>query len=202
MRLLLVWSEHTAGLTAPRVARYRELESRLAALTEAQVDTAPYESLARIEADAVVLSGSGDPWQAHPAGALDRFQHLLAGYEGPALGICAGMQLQARAAGGDVGTAARPVRGFRRVDVLDASDLLFGLAPGFAAFQHHTDEVTTLPSGFRVLATSGSCAVEAMAADDRPWWGTQFHPERWSGAHPAGRAILERFLRLAGLRGA
>ena len=48
-----------------------------------------------------------------------------------------------------------------------------------------------------MLASSDACAVEALAVEDRPWWGTQFHPEEWDDEHPAGRAIIERFVELA-----
>jgi GMP synthase-like glutamine amidotransferase len=48
-----------------------------------------------------------------------------------------------------------------------------------------------------VLASSERCAVEAVAVDDRSWWGTQFHPEAWDDDHPAGRSVIERFLALS-----
>jgi GMP synthase-like glutamine amidotransferase len=64
-------------------------------------------------------------------------------------------------------------------------------------------EVTALPPGPRVIATSSTRRVEAISADDHPWWGTQFRPEARDDEYPAGRLILERFLHLAGapLRG-
>ena len=58
--------------------------------------------------------------------------------------------------------------------------------------------MSTLPTGFQILATSQSCRIEALAAHDRPWWGTQFHPEAWDHDHPDGRNVLNRFLQLAG----
>ena len=104
----------------------------------------------------------------------------------------------ARALGGVVGPAGQATRGYRPIDVADDSDLLAGLAPRFDAYQSHEDEVIRVPAGVRVLASSDACAVEALAVEDRPWWGTQFHPEEWDDEHPAGRAIIERFVELAG----
>jgi GMP synthase-like glutamine amidotransferase len=170
-------------------------------VTEAQVDAVPYEDVSSPPGvDALVLSGSADPWASHRRPALDGFIDILRQTSVPTLGICAGMQLLVRAGGGAVGPARKETRGFTEIDVLDDTDLLAGLAPGFTAFQSHEDEVIELPSQFRLLAASASCAVEGVASRERPWWGTQFHPEAWDRDHPAGRSILERFVRLAGVR--
>ena len=199
MRLLFVVSEHRGGLTPERDRGYEEARARIGSIADAAVETASYEDVDELSADAVVLSGSADPWAAHRPEALDRFYGVLRAYRGPVFGICAGMQMLVRAGGGEVGAAARPTRGFASVDVVDDSDLLAGLGPSFAAFQSHEDEILRLPAGFRVLATGRDGGIEAVAADSRPWWGTQFHPEAWDHDHPAGRAIVERFVELAGI---
>ena len=199
-RLAFVLSEHRGGLLPERLDRYRNAAGRLAELAAAEVVTSHYTEADALDADAVVLSGSYDPWDAHDPHELDRFRAVLRACERPAFGICAGMQLLATATGGEVAPAAIATeRGFADVDVLDGSDLLAGLQPRISVLEHHTDEITALPDGFRVLARSETCAVEALAAEDRLWWGTQFHPEEWTAEHPAGRAILENFLRLAGI---
>jgi GMP synthase (glutamine-hydrolysing) len=200
VRIAFVISEHAGGLLPERMDHYRRAERRLSQLARADVTPAHYSELDAVDADATVLSGSFDPWSAHDASALDRLSEALRAHDGPVLGICAGMQLLVRAAGGTVATAEEPTgAGFAAVDVLDESDLLIGLEPRIEVYEHHTDEVTSLPAGFRVLASSEACRVEAVAAGDRPWWGTQFHPEEWSAEHPAGRTVVENFLRLAAI---
>lgn len=196
-RILFVVSEHEGGITPERAARYEATRQRLGSLTDIPVESAPYWALDSLSADALVLSGSADPWALHGAEALERFLGVLRAYRGPVLGICAGMQLLVRAQGGTIGTAAAPTRGFAAVDAADDSGLLAGSPPTFEVFEDHEDEVTTLPESFRLVATSRTCRVEAVEAVDRPWWGTQFHPEAWDAEHPAGRAIVERFFRLA-----
>ena len=198
MRILFVVTEHEGGITPQRREGYDAVRTRIASMTDARVESAPYWTIESPSADALVLSGSADPWALHDPVALERFYEVLRRYPGPVLGICAGMQMLVRAGGGAIGASAQPTRGFVAVDRLDDSDLLSGSAPSFEVFQSHEDEVTRLPSGFRVLATSQSCRVEAVAADDRPWWGTQFHPEAWDPEHPAGEAIIERYLQLVG----
>ena len=39
--------------------------------------------------------------------------------------------------------------------------------------------------------------VQAFIGRERPWWGTQFHPERFTAEEPDGRAFLEAFFRSA-----
>jgi len=197
MRILFVIAEHEDGLTPDRNSRYEAVRARIAALTTSVVGSEPYWAVESVAADALILSGSADPWVMHRSDALERFYDLLRGYPGPVLGICAGMQMLVRAAGGVVSSSARATRGFASVDVLDDSDLFAGSPRVIDVFQSHEDEVSTLPPGFRVLATSRTGGVEAVAADDRPWWGTQFHPEAWNPEHPDGRAVVARFLQLA-----
>jgi GMP synthase (glutamine-hydrolysing) len=64
-------------------------------------------------------------------------------------------------------------------------------------FQDHTDEITVLPEGFRVLASSDRCAIQAIADPKRRWWGTQFHPEESSAEYSVGARVLETFFELA-----
>ena len=106
-------------------------------------------------AAAVVLSGSFAPWSIHDPGALDHLEEVVRAYHGPVLGICAGMQLQARFAGGSIARAkAGPRIGFGSIDVLDREDLLRGLPSKARVYKHHSDEIASLPAGFRVLARS------------------------------------------------
>lgn len=192
-------TERAGGLTEERRAGYETVRARLESLLGSRVESVPYDEVEAPVTDALVLSGSADPWALHHQRALGRFYEELRRFPGPVLGICAGMQMLVRAQGGVVGAAPKPTRGFGPIDVLDDSDLLAGLAPRFDAYSSHEDEVTRLPSEFRILASSDACAVEAVAAVDRPWWGTQFHPEAWDDDHPAGRAVVQRFAELAGM---
>jgi GMP synthase (glutamine-hydrolysing) len=60
-----------------------------------------------------------------------------------------------------------------------------------------TATITQLPEGSRVLASSSSCDVEAIADPEHRWWGTQFHPEEFSADHPEGEHVLRNFFELA-----
>jgi len=107
------------------------------------------------------------------------------------------MQLLAVFSGGTIGPAARPEHGFMPVTVHDGADLLQRVPPEIVVFQDHTDEITELPRGFRVLASSTDCRIQAIGDAKRRWWGTQFHPEEFTRAHPAGKSVLDAFFALA-----
>jgi len=82
---------------------------------------------------------------------------------------------------------------------LAAHPWLEGLGPAPEVFEAHYWEIKRAPAGFRVLASSELCGVQALAHEHLPLFGTQFHPEAYDDAHPAGRDLLQNFFRLAGI---
>src|SRR5690606_38922102 len=105
----------------------------------------------------------------------------LAGAERvPTLAICLGAQLLAQAYGGTVGPAAAgPELGPRLVAKRDvaATDPLFAEVPFTPdVMQWHFDEITQLPAGATLLASSPRYQVQAYRMGTRTW-ATQFHIE-------------------------
>lgn len=98
----------------------------------------------------------------------------------PTLGICLGAQLLARAHNGTVAPAAAgPEIGPALVAKRDAAeqDPLFAPVPMLPDVVHwHGDEITELPLGAVLLATSTACPVQAFRLGSAAW-GVQFHPE-------------------------
>ena len=200
MEVELVFTERRSELTEARVRNLERLRERLTAASGRPVEVLHYEQvdprrLAR--ASSIVLSGSSAPWSVRDPAELDRLGEAVRAAGKPVLGICAGMQLQARFAGGKIGPSARPERGFLPIEARDRSDLLRGLPANPTVFQDHTDEIVSVPDDFRVLAASADCAVQAISCPERRWWGTQFHPEESSPEHPAGERVLRSFFALA-----
>ena len=113
----------------------------------------------------------------------------------PTLGVCLGGQLLAAALGGQVkpvseGPGDRAGAG-RQGDV-SAGDPLFGPVPFTPVLQWHWDEITTLPAGATLLASSSRYANQAFRVGEAAW-GLQFHVETtpemvraWSAAAQGG----------------
>ena len=51
------------------------------------------------------------------------------------------------------------------------------LPPRSTVWENHNDEVSPPPAGFRVLAHSANCAMQAMEDERRGRFAVQFHPE-------------------------
>jgi GMP synthase (glutamine-hydrolysing) len=196
----VVLSERKSLLTEARARNYERLHRRIAAASGDDVAVAYYEDVGPenlLFASSIVLSGSSAPWSEHDPAELERLGETIRAAGRPVLGICAGMQLQAVFAGGSIGPSRTGEHGYLPIRVHDRSDLLRGLHREAVVFHDHDDEVVALPDGFRVLASSADCAVQAIADPARRWWGTQFHPEEFRPEDPAGEQILRTFFALA-----
>lgn len=95
----------------------------------------------------------------------------------PILGICLGHQIIAQTYGGEIGSAGKESYAKTRITILDENDIFQGLGETMDVWTSHKDEVKKLPPGFKILATSSICDIEAMKHDNKPIYGIQFHPE-------------------------
>ena len=198
----LVVTEHSSFLDAARKQRYEAIRTTLEEIAGRPVSSIHYPDVERLGPGPVVLSGSGAPWDRHDPAELERLGDAVRSAEAPVLGICAGLQLLTGFAGGRVEPMAvsgrPPERGYLPLEVLDGADLLAGLPARATVYQDHTDEIAELPADFRILARTAGCEIQAIAAPERRWWGTQFHPERFDSRHPDGRRVIANFFELAG----
>ena len=120
----------------------------------------------------------------------------------PVLGICYGMQTMAAQLGGKVETAEALGKsrefGFAQVRARGHTTLLKDIADETTADGHgllnvwmsHGDSVSVLPDGFKLMASTGSCPIAAMADEARGFYAVQFHPEVTHTVQ--GAAILSR----------
>ena len=125
----------------------------------------------------------------------------------PVLGICYGMQTMAMQLGGQVEGSNTREFGYAEVRARGHTRLLDGIQDFHAPEGHgmlkvwmsHGDKVTTLPEGFKLMASTPSCPIAGMANEERHFYGVQFHPEVTHTVQ--GRAMLERFvLDICGVR--
>ncbi|MFC5301147.1 glutamine-hydrolyzing GMP synthase [Azospira restricta] len=103
----------------------------------------------------------------------------------PVLGICYGMQTMAQQLGGKVESSGKREFGYAEIRARGHSELFKGLQDRtndeghglLDVWMSHGDKVTELPAGFKVIASTESCPVAAMADETRKFYAVQFHPE-------------------------
>jgi len=118
----------------------------------------------------------------------------------PILGICYGMQLAARAHGGEVKPGKSREFGRKDLTVAAADPLLDGLPPTSVGWMSHGDQAEALGESFAPLAVTDTCRFAAVKHKTRPIYGLQFHPEVTHTAH--GGKLLANFVRdICGARG-
>lgn len=110
----------------------------------------------------------------------------------PVLGICYGMQLMAFQLGGKVARADRREYGKTEIKITPGSGLLDCMGERGQCWMSHGDLVEAPPPGFKVLASTSTAPVAAMADRERRLYAVQFHPEV---VHtPKGQDVLRYFL--------
>ena len=118
----------------------------------------------------------------------------------PILGICYGMQTMAAQLGGEVETSNIREFGHAKIHVREQTSLLNHIEDHINDNGHefldvwmsHGDKVTTLPAGFKIMASNDAAPIAAMANEKQKFYGLQFHPEVTHT--PQGKRIIERFV--------
>jgi len=142
----------------------------------------------------IVLSGGPD--SVHDKGA-PRCDPALFDLGVPVLGVCYGMQLMSHVLGGEVRRADRREYGPALLEPKNGL-LLKGLAPSTRVWMSHGDSILRPPTGFSVVASSGTNAVAGIEARDRRLFGVLFHPEVVHTEE--GTRVLVNFLDVCGCR--
>ncbi|GAB0117848.1 type 1 glutamine amidotransferase [Acidisoma sp. 7E03] len=168
-------------------------------------DLAPFDMMAVMGGPQDVWQEDIYPWLGSEKAAIRQWVRAMAR---PYFGICLGHQLLGAALGGRVGPMAEPEVGLVPVTLSpdgETDAALAGFPARFDSLQWHGAEVTQLPEGAAVLASSGGCAVQAMRWG-RHAYGIQYHCEildqtiaDWQRI-PAYKASLEHALGAAGAR--
>ena len=118
----------------------------------------------------------------------------------PVLGICYGMQTMAAQLGGKVENGKVREFGYAEVRARGHTKLLNGINDFVTDEGHgmlkvwmsHGDKVLDMPPGFKLMGSTPSCPIAAMADEERNFYALQFHPEVTHTTQ--GEAIIGRFV--------
>jgi len=173
-----------------------------------------------LEPLAVVLSGSGTPWEQFVKNDWTKEFEIIRNVSAPILGICGGHQVIGMAywhprrelgcspmrhlkpgeENGSVGTHLEGYfveKGFLPVRIARRDPLFCGLGDVIYVDENHYCEVKELPPEFDLLASTEECRIQAMKHRKHPLYGVQFHPQVFDDEHPDGKRILENFFEIA-----
>jgi len=127
------------------------------------------------EPAAVILSGGPKSTADEDAPDFD-FEHLV-GLKIPVLGVCYGMQLSNIKWGGEVAKSDHREFGPAEIHPESEGEFLFGgISPGTQIWMSHSDTVSKVPEGTKVLAKNQQGTPVALQWADN-YFGIQFHPE-------------------------
>ncbi|OQA32688.1 MAG: GMP synthase (glutamine-hydrolyzing) [Betaproteobacteria bacterium ADurb.Bin341] len=118
----------------------------------------------------------------------------------PVLGICYGMHTMAEQLGGKVEGSSHREFGYAEIRARGHSQLFNGIEDRsndeghgiLDVWMSHGDKVIELPAGFKVIASTPSCPIAAMADEARKFYAVQFHPEVTHTLK--GREMFARFV--------
>ncbi len=172
------------------------------------------ELLKEVKAKAIFISGNSANPDDYSAKEQAGLKAALKEQSLPTFGFCGGHQVMAETYGATlapIGPLDEPEEeitfapglkkemGYKEVNLLANHPLLEGLN-NKPIFRHaHSWEVKNLPEGFINLASTETTPLQMMVHQRLPLLGTQFHPEYYTDEHPAGRILIENFMKWSGL---
>lgn len=172
------------------------------------------ERVDQIRPWAICHSGGGTPHSDYDILDHEDYRWLITRSGIPQIGFCGGHQLIAEMFGSEVGTMRElgddeadlhpeyypglfKEWGVWPVHIVAEDPLFEGLPNPIRVREAHRSEIKQLPDGFRLLASSDDCEIQAMVHEQLPLYGTQFHPESRLEHYPDGHAIVANFFGIA-----
>ncbi len=158
------------------------------------------QSVMRLRPDRVIISpGPGHPRSAGVSLEILRYARESSDTEGrtlPILGICLGHQAIGYVFGARIVRGSSPVHGKVSSIIHDGSGVFRGLRSPLTVTRYHSLVIDpdTLPTELKVTARTEDGTIMALAHQDRPIVGLQFHPE--SILTQGGREIIANFLEM------
>jgi len=179
--LILDFGSQTTQLIGRRV---RELDTFC--------EIVPYNKFPKNDPSIIGVILSGSPYSVYDESAFKMDLSEIRG-KYPILGICYGAQFMAYANGGKVEPAGTREYGRANLAKFDKENPLFkGFDENSQVWMSHGDTITTLPSGFKTIASTDKVQNAAYQAEGEKLWGVQFHPEVFHSTQ--GTQLLRNFV--------
>ena len=173
-------------------SQYTQLIARRVRELNIYCEIHPYNKIPELTDNlkGVILSGS--PFSVRDENApipnLDGIKGKL-----PLLGVCYGAQHLAHKFGGEV--LPSKIREYGRANlsfVDETHPLLKGVPNGSQVWMSHGDTISTLPEGYKVIASTHDVVCAGYAIENESTYAIQFHPEVYHSTD--GAALLKNFL--------
>jgi GMP synthase (glutamine-hydrolysing) len=182
-------------------SQYTQLIARRVREIGVYCELVPYDAdihfIKNFNPSGIILSGGPDTVSEETSSKAPQIVFEL---DVPILGICYGMQTMAVQLGGDANIANKSEFGFAQIRARNHSQLLDEIFDEINSDGHgildvwmsHGIEVSKLPKGFELIASTDNCPIAGFANKDKHYYGLQFHPEVTHTKQ--GVKILERFI--------
>ena len=173
-------------------SQYTQLIARRVRELNVYCEIHPYNNLPEIFDDVKGVILSGSPCSVKDVQApdvdLSRFRKTI-----PILGVCYGAQLMAHKNGGTVLPSQIREYGRARISSMDRhNDLLKEITLDSQVWMSHGDTINSLPSNFKLIASTPTVNVAAYKVEGEETYGIQFHPEVTHSLE--GKTILRNFV--------
>lgn len=112
----------------------------------------------------------------------------------PILGMCYGHQVTAHNLGGIVEKGQVREYGHATANFKEKKGAFEGIQDSETVWMSHFDQVTKVPAGFEIVASTEDCPIAAMADYKRNIYCLQFHPE--VSHTPCGSQIMDNFVNI------
>ena len=159
--------------------QYNQLIARRVREHQVYAEIKPYNKITPQEIQAAGYQGiifTGGPNSVYDERS-PHYDPAILNLEIPILGICYGAQLMAYMADGQVSSADASSE-YGKTELYTYDSVLFqGFQNHGVCWMSHTDYISQVPEGFRVIARTDKCPCAAMADENRKLYAVQFHPE-------------------------
>ncbi len=158
--------------------QYNQLIARRVRECNVYCEVHPYnmslDKIKEFNPKGIIFTGGPNSVFAEDAPLCDKKLFDL-GY--PILGICYGCQTVAILNNGEVSHADKREYGKTMVNIDTTSKLFKNVSKETQVWMSHTDFVSKLPAGYKIVANTPSCPVSAMENVEKKIYAVQFHPE-------------------------